>query len=133
MTKVLLRADDDKAKIVFLTNLVEKMKLRQKKRRSKYTDEHEKVCDAVKPLLPGIKELNYNTLWWLSQYVAHYKKLLEEKDPTVKPAWRSYKNWIYKTKAKTDFGEVSADGDAGVDDEESEVETDEESDEDDEE
>ena len=108
---------------------VKKLKVKEKKqRKSIYRTEHEEVCDEVKPLLPGIKELNYNALWWFSQYVTHYKKFLEEKDPTVKPAFKGYKNWIYKTKAKADFGEVSADGEAGEDGAESEEESEEEED-----
>jgi ribosomal protein S18 len=119
-----------------LEEQLKKLKIKEKKqRKSIYRTEHEKACVAVKPLLPGIKELNYNALWWLSQYVTHYKKLLAETDPKVKRVFNNYQSWIYKTKAKADFGEVSADvetgvdGEAGVDgesEEESEEEVDEE-------
>ena len=121
---------DKDAIIAALTQKVNKMKLKEKKRKNKSRSEHVKVCAAVKPLLPDIKELNYNTLWWLSQYVTHYKKLLEEKDSTVMPAFKVYKNWIYKTKAKADFGEVSVDGEKSEEEEESEEESEEDEEED---
>ena len=109
---------------------IKKLKIKEKKqRKSIYKTEHEKVCDVVKPLLPGIKELNYNALWWLSQYVTHYKKLLGETDPKVKHVFKSYQRWIYKAKSKSDFGEVIADVEAGVDCEESEEESEEHSEE----
>ena len=91
-----------------MTAQLDAMKVQKKKYKSKYRAEHQKVCAAVKPFLQSIKELNFKSLWWLSQYVAHYKKVLAEKYPTVKSDFKAYSNWIYKVKVKADFGEFSA-------------------------
>ncbi len=111
---------------------MKKLKIKEKKKRTSiYRTEHDRVCAVVKPLLPGIKKLDFNCLWCLSQYVAEYKKVLTENDPDIKPAFKTYTSWIYKAKAKADFGEVSKDGGAGVDGEESDEESEEEEEEED--
>jgi hypothetical protein len=111
---------------------VKKLKIKEKKQHKIiHRTEHDRVCAVEKPLLPGIKQLDFNCLWWLSQYVTEYKKVLTENDPDIKPAFKTYTSWIYKTKTKVDFGEVSEDDDTGVDGEESDEESEEESEEED--
>ncbi len=112
----LLCAEADKKKIAELEAKLEKMQIAKKKRRSKWAEVHEEVCNAVNPLLPSIKELDYNSLFWLSHYVARYKNRLAEKNPDVVAAYKCYKVWYYETKKATDFdtGEVSEDDEAGA-------------------
>ncbi len=110
----MLCADDDKKddkedRIAALEKKIEEMVIAKKKHKSKWLEVHQEVCSAVNPLLPSIKELDYFSLFWLSHYVARYKKELAEKDPDVVAAYKDYKVWYGKAKKLPDFdtGEVS--------------------------
>jgi hypothetical protein len=106
------KKDDKEDRIVALEKKLAEMQVDAKQKRkskSKYVTEHKAVCAAVNPLLPSIKELDYFSLFWLSHYVARYKKELAEKDPDVVAAYKDYKVWYGKAKKLPDFdtGEVS--------------------------
>ncbi len=121
------KKDDKEDRIVALEKKLAEMQVDAKQKRkskSKYVTEHKAVCAAVNPLLPSIKELDYNSLWWLSQYVTHYKRELTEKEPNLVSVNKYYYKWLYANKVKPDFDadDVSEDAEAGAEVEESDDE-----------
>jgi hypothetical protein len=121
------KKDDKEDRLAALEKKLAEMQVDAKKTRknkSKYVAEHKAVCAAVNPLLPSVKELDYASLFWLTQYVVLYKKEIAENEPEVVSAYKRYYKWLISNKVKPDFdaGDVSEDAEAGEEVEESDDE-----------
>ena len=62
---------------------------------------HEKILKETSNIAPVIMEMDLCTLWWMSQWIEERKADLGKTDINK---LSSYKNWVWKNKAKDRVG-----------------------------